>query len=446
LAKQSSINTQTAPKSDEIAELRPVAGAEKQWVIKTPRASYGRQGSYMRRGWWTIGGVLAFICVFVLIFGANGIVPALQFFFLVGIPGFLIIRFAVFREFQRRKEQAYQDEHDMELDPANFMTLTELTADGTGFHEGGAISAFVEFKKKNKLGQDAETIFEEKGVMAHMLNSWHHNVGIQIQFLDLQVPNTRTDERMVKVQTKLSAQEASGARDLVQYTINQAIRDAEYYDTTRDIAVVTVMSGRKAELFDYIHTLQVLITQEKSGYDQVRYLNYDEVQELPIIAWGMDTFDIDAAIRKAYHEDSLPFRILWVEDQKGGVLDDFADPVEFEESKSDNVKEIEYFESDEPYDDVQTGDNGVQYVGFGLRSEEPATFGVAHDDGELSNVSNNDDSKAKSGGFGLIEDAEEDTSVEEPSEENPVIVKKIRTSPVRGRAPRRPARRPARRM
>ena len=134
MAKQSSINTQTAPKSDEIAELRPVAGAEKQWVIKTPRASYGRQGSYMRRGWWTIGGVLAFICVFVLIFGANGIVPALQFFFLVGIPGFLIIRFAVFREFQRRKEQAYQDEHDMELDPANFMTLTELTADGIGFH------------------------------------------------------------------------------------------------------------------------------------------------------------------------------------------------------------------------------------------------------------------------------------------------------------------------
>lgn len=343
MALGSTINaTPDVTHQDIVSALRPTAMTTNQWMIDTPRGHGGRRGLYKRNLLWTAGGFMAFMLVFFIIFGAGGIIPALQFLVFAGFPLSLFVRFFVFKEHQRRKELRYQDEYDLEIDPSDFFTLTTITPEGVGFYSDNSAAVILKADRKPSLGMTFEAAFNQRMFMQHLLNSWHQQSGIQFTHYTVNLPSSSVDPRFTKMWNFISDQKDTGARKLVRAMIDQVYEDGQTYVSSIDYFLIIKRPSRSmSDFMSYVSSLRSHIIDSRSPYRSCAYLDYVGWEEFAQHITGIENFDLREMIEKSHQSEEEPFRVLWVEDREGNIIASYNDV--------DNEDDAEYGGDDSAY-------------------------------------------------------------------------------------------------
>lgn len=407
MALGSTINaTPDVTHQDIVSALRPTAMTTNQWMIDTPRGHGGRRGLYKRNLLWTAGGFMAFMLVFFIIFGAGGIIPALQFLVFAGFPLSLFVRFFVFKEHQRRKELRYQDEYDLEIDPSDFFTLTTITPEGVGFYSDNSAAVILKADRKPSLGMTFETAFNQRMFMQHLLNSWHQQSGIQFTHYTVNLPSSSVDPRFTKMWNFISDQKDTGARKLVRAMIDQVYEDGQTYVSSIDYFLLIKRPSRSmSDFMSYVSNLRSHIIDSRSPYRSCAYLDYVGWEEFAQHITGIENFDLHEMIEKSHQSEEDPFRVLWVEDREGNIIASYNDV--------DEADDTEYGDDDiayaEPvFEEPESGSLSLSKLvanestsggGFGLGAPAPApsTPVATEPDTEKPAAS----PTQRSGGFGL---------------------------------------------
>ena len=378
MAFGSTINaTPDVTHQDIVSALRPTAMTTNQWMIDTPRGHGGRRGLYKRNLLWTAGGFMAFMLVFFIIFGAGGIIPALQFLVFAGFPLSLFVRFFVFKEHQRRKELRYQDEYDLEIDPSDFFTLTTITPEGVGFYSDNSAAVILKAERKPSLGMTLETAFNQRMFMQHLLNSWHQQSGIQFTHYTVNLPSSSVDPRFTKMWNFISDQKDTGARKLVRAMIDQVYEDGQTYVSSIDYFLIIKRPSRSmSDFMSYVSNLRSHIIDSRSPYRSCAYLDYVGWEEFAQHITGIENFDLREMIEKSHQSEEESFRVLWVEDREGNIIASYNDVDEEDDTEyGDDVAYVEpVFEEPESgslslSNLVASGSTGG---GFGLGLPAPA--------------------------------------------------------------------------
>ena len=344
MALGSTINaTPDVTHQDIVSALRPTAMTTNQWMIDTPRGHGGRRGLYKRNLLWTAGGFMAFMLVFFIIFGAGGIIPALQFLVFAGFPLSLFVRFFVFKEHQRRKELRYQDEYDLEIDPSDFFTLTTITPEGVGFYSDNSAAVILKADRKPSLGMTFETAFNQRMFMQHLLNSWHQQSGIQFTHYTVNLPSSSVDPRFTKMWNFISDQKDTGARKLVRAMIDQVYEDGQTYVSSIDYFLLIKRPSRSmSDFMSYVSNLRSHIIDSRSPYRSCAYLDYVGWEEFAQHITGIENFDLREMIEKSHQSEEEPFRVLWVEDREGNIIASYNDVDEEDDTEyGDDVVYVE---------------------------------------------------------------------------------------------------------
>lgn len=344
MALGSTINaTPDVTHQDIVSALRPTAMTTNQWMIDTPRGHGGRRGLYKRNLLWTAGGFMAFMLVFFIIFGAGGIIPALQFLVFAGFPLSLFVRFFVFKEHQRRKELRYQDEYDLEIDPSDFFTLTTITPEGVGFYSDNSAAVILKADRKPSLGMTFETAFNQRMFMQHLLNSWHQQSGIQFTHYTVNLPSSSVDPRFTKMWNFISDQKDTGARKLVRAMIDQVYEDGQTYVSSIDYFLLIKRPSRSmSDFMSYVSNLRSHIIDSRSPYRSCAYLDYVGWEEFAQHITGIENFDLREMIEKSHQSEEDPFRVLWVEDREGNIIASYNDVDEEDDTEyGDDVTYVE---------------------------------------------------------------------------------------------------------
>lgn len=344
MALGSTINaTPDVTHQDIVSALRPTAMTTNQWMIDTPRGHGGRRGLYKRNLLWTAGGFMAFMLVFFIIFGAGGIIPALQFLVFAGFPLSLFVRFFVFKEHQRRKELRYQDEYDLEIDPSDFFTLTTITPEGVGFYSDNSAAVILKADRKPSLGMTVETAFNQRMFMQHLLNSWHQQSGIQFTHYTVNLPSSSVDPRFTKMWNFISDQKDTGARKLVRAMIDQVYEDGQTYVSSIDYFLLIKRPSRSmSDFMSYVSNLRSHIIDSRSPYRSCAYLDYVGWEEFAQHITGIENFDLREMIEKSHQSEEDPFRVLWVEDREGNIIASYNDVDEEDDTEyGDDVAYVE---------------------------------------------------------------------------------------------------------
>ena len=344
MALGSTINaTPDVTHQDIVSALRPTAMTTNQWMIDTPRGHGGRRGLYKRNLLWTAGGFMAFMLVFFIIFGAGGIIPALQFLVFAGFPLSLFVRFFVFKEHQRRKELRYQDEYDLEIDPSDFFTLTTITPEGVGFYSDNSAAVILKADRKPSLGMTLETAFNQRMFMQHLLNSWHQQSGIQFTHYTVNLPSSSVDPRFTKMWNFISDQKDTGARKLVRAMIDQVYEDGQTYVSSIDYFLIIKRPSRSmSDFMSYVSNLRSHIIDSRSPYRSCTYLDYAGWEEFAQHITGIENFDLREMIEKSHQSEEDPFRVLWVEDREGNIIASYNDVDEEDDTEyGDDVAYVE---------------------------------------------------------------------------------------------------------
>lgn len=344
MALGSTINaTPDVTHQDIVSALRPTAMTTNQWMIDTPRGHGGRRGLYKRNLLWTAGGFMAFMLVFFIIFGAGGIIPALQFLVFAGFPLSLFVRFFVFKEHQRRKELRYQDEYDLEIDPSDFFTLTTITPEGVGFYSDNSAAVILKADRKPSLGMTFETAFNQRMFMQHLLNSWHQQSGIQFTHYTVNLPSSSVDPRFTKMWNFISDQKDTGARKLVRAMIDQVYEDGQTYVSSIDYFLLIKRPSRSmSDFMSYVSNLRSHIIDSRSPYRSCAYLDYVGWEEFAQHITGIENFDLREMIEKSHQSEEDPFRVLWVEDREGNIIATYNDVDEEDDTEyGDDVAYVE---------------------------------------------------------------------------------------------------------
>ena len=344
MALGSTINaTPDVTHQDIVSALRPTAMTTNQWMIDTPRGHGGRRGLYKRNLLWTAGGFMAFMLVFFIIFGAGGIIPALQFLVFAGFPLSLFVRFFVFKEHQRRKELRYQDEYDLEIDPSDFFTLTTITPEGVGFYSDNSAAVILKADRKPSLGMTFETAFNQRMFMQHLLNSWHQQSGIQFTHYTVNLPSSSVDPRFTKMWNFISDQKDTGARKLVRAMIDQVYEDGQTYVSSIDYFLLIKRPSRSmSDFMSYVSNLRSHIIDSRSPYRSCAYLDYVGWEEFAQHITVIENFDLREMIEKSHQSEEDPFRVLWVEDREGNIIATYNDVDEEDDTEyGDDVAYVE---------------------------------------------------------------------------------------------------------
>ena len=379
MALGSTINaTPDVTHQDIVSALRPTAMTTNQWMIDTPRGHGGRRGLYKRNLLWTAGGFMAFMLVFFIIFGAGGIIPALQFLVFAGFPLSLFVRFFVFKEHQRRKELRYQDEYDLEIDPSDFFTLTTITPEGVGFYSDNSAAVILKADRKPSLGMTLETAFNQRMFMQHLLNSWHQQSGIQFTHYTVNLPSSSVDPRFTKMWNFISDQKDTGARKLVRAMIDQVYEDGQTYVSSIDYFLLIKRPSRSmSDFMSYVSNLRSHIIDSRSPSRSCAYLDYVGWEEFAQHITAIENFDLREMIEKSHQSEEDPFRVLWVEDREGNIIASYNDVDEEDDTEyGDDVAYVEpVFEEPENGSlslSKLVANESTSGGGFGLRLPAPA--------------------------------------------------------------------------
>jgi hypothetical protein len=286
---------------------------------------------------------MAFMLVFFIIFGAGGIIPALQFLVFAGFPLSLFVRFFVFKEHQRRKELRYQDEYDLEIDPSDFFTLTTITPEGVGFYSDNSAAVILKADRKPSLGMTFETAFNQRMFMQHLLNSWHQQSGIQFTHYTVNLPSSSVDPRFTKMWNFISDQKDTGARKLVRAMIDQVYEDGQTYVSSIDYFLLIKRPSRSmSDFMSYVSNLRSHIIDSRSPYRSCAYLDYVGWEEFAQHITGIENFDLREMIEKSHQSEEEPFRVLWVEDREGNIIASYNDVDEEDDAEyGDDVAYVE---------------------------------------------------------------------------------------------------------